>query len=151
MNSIVVIGTQPPCPRCQLLTNVVSNKVEEMGLNATVRHLSYTLEEAREFAKTKGLMPGTANDVAKVANMEIDLQELKKLLQNKPSDANSEFHPYNNCGWSKNLDIILRPFEVIAKDVGIMMTPVLIINGDVKHQGSVPELSKIEEWLSELK
>jgi len=31
-----------------------------------------------------------------------------------------------------------------------MMTPVLIINGEIKHQGSVPELSKIEEWLLEL-
>jgi len=30
------------------------------------------------------------------------------------------------------------------------MTPVLIINGEVKHQGSVPEMEKIEQWILEL-
>jgi hypothetical protein len=45
----------------------------------------------------------------------------------------------------------LRLFENRAKEVDIMMTPVLIINGELKHQGSVPSLSRINEWLIELK
>ena len=31
------------------------------------------------------------------------------------------------------------------------MTPVLIINNEVKHQGSIPRINKVEEWLTELK
>jgi hypothetical protein len=31
-----------------------------------------------------------------------------------------------------------------------MMTPVLIINGELKHQGSLPGLSKINAWISDL-
>jgi len=49
------------------------------------------------------------------------------------------------------LDDYLRPFETKAKDAGILMTPVLIINGKMKHNGSVPGLDKIVDWLSELK
>ena len=46
MNKILIIGTQPPCPRCKLLTNVVSEIVKEFGIKAEVIHLSYTDEES---------------------------------------------------------------------------------------------------------
>jgi len=39
----------------------------------------------------------------------------------------------------------------MASELGILMTPVLIINGELKHNGSVPKLAQIEEWLMELK
>lgn len=150
MNSIVIIGTHPPCPRCRLLTNVVTAKVNAIGLDTEVRHLSYTDEEAREFARALGLEPGTAKDVAKRNNVEIDMQKIAKLIQNGVPDPDCEYRDYNDCKWSYALDELLRPFENKAKDVGILMTPVLIINGHVKHNGSVPRLSKIEEWLLEL-
>jgi protein-disulfide isomerase len=49
------------------------------------------------------------------------------------------------------LDDYLRPYETKAKDAGILMTPVLIMNGKIKHNGSVPRLNKIVDWLLELK
>jgi len=48
------------------------------------------------------------------------------------------------------LDNWLRPFENQAKNVGILMTPVLIINGTIRYNGSVPDLGLIDSWLSEL-
>jgi len=65
MNSIIIIGTHPPCPRCKLLTKVVTVKVQELGINTEVRHVVYTDVEAKEFADELGLEPGTASLVAK--------------------------------------------------------------------------------------
>jgi hypothetical protein len=151
MNSIVIIGTKPPCPRCQLLINVITEKNLELELEATVQHLDYTSEEAKAYAKEIGLTTGTAKDVSKITNMDIDVKKIAEVIDNHTIDINCEFNKYNNCNWSIELDNLLRPFENVAKDVGIMMTPILIINGDIKHQVSVPKLSKIQEWLMEIK
>jgi len=49
------------------------------------------------------------------------------------------------------LDNWLRASEEQAKNVGILMTPVLIIDGMVKYNGSVPSLPFIDCLLAELK
>lgn len=54
MHSIIVIGPLPPCPRCKLLTRVVSAKVIEHGVSASVRHISYTDDEAKGIAALAG-------------------------------------------------------------------------------------------------
>jgi len=150
MNRIIIIGTNPPCSRCGLLSKVVKAKIEEFSIKADVKHLSYTDNEAREFAEGIGLVPGTAKDVAKKISKEIDPEQINQLIPTNTSIKNSEFKDYNDCNWSYELDEYLRPYELKAKEAGILMTPVLIINGVVKHQGSVPEMEKIEKWISEL-
>lgn len=72
MNKIVIIGTQPPCPRCKLLTEIVTQISETMGLRADIRHISYTSDEAAQYADSVGLVPGTAKDVEKKAGIEIN-------------------------------------------------------------------------------
>jgi len=151
LNSIIIIGTDPPCPRCQLLRNVVTKKIDELGLKATIQHFSYTTEEAKAIAKRHGLISGTAKDVAKLLNEHINTQDLSNVIETFIPNKTSDFFPYNNCKWSIELDNLLRKYENKAKDLGIMMTPVLIINDVIKHQGSVPEMSKINKWLLELK
>ncbi len=151
MNSIWIIGTHPPCPRCKLLTNVVRAKINELGIFADVKHIAYTDTLSVEYAKTQGLKPGTVKDVAKVINQEIDYNRLAELLKNNTSKDTCQFKDYNDCNWSHELDEFLRPYENVAKEVGVMMTPVLIINGEIKHQGSVPDLTQIEKWLKEIK
>ena len=107
-------------------------------------------QESIKYAESIGLEAGTAKDVAKRLGLEIDKQELAIKLQNKPDSFKSEYEPYNNCGWTYELDEFLKPYESKAKDVGILMTPVLLINGKMIHQGSVPEMEKVEKWLSRL-
>jgi hypothetical protein len=148
MNSILIIGTQPPCPRCKLLTKVVTVKVKELGINAEVKHLAYTDTEAKEFAEKLGLEPGTASLVAKRMNVEID--NSKKIVPNLNTEFNVEYEDYSYTNWSYELDEHLRLYENKAKEVGILMTPSLIINGKLKHSGSVPRLAQIEEWLLDL-
>jgi len=160
MNKIVVIGTVPPCPRCSLLGMLVAEKVRRMGIEAEIRHLSYTDEESEKFAKSIGLEPGTAKDVAKRINEEIDKEKLAELLKGDGRDeVNSDesdpgesciCNAFSSCNWSYELDEFLRPYENRAKEAGILMTPVLIINGELKHSGSVPDIEKINEWIEEL-
>jgi hypothetical protein len=124
-------------------------KVQELGINAEVRHVVYTDVEAKEFAAELGLEPGTASLVAKRMNVEID--NSKKAIPDLNSEFNIEYEDYFYTNWSYELDEHLRPFEKKAKEVGILMTPSLFINGELKHNGSVPRLSQIEKWLLELK
>jgi predicted DsbA family dithiol-disulfide isomerase len=151
MNSIIIIGVNPPCPRCKLLGNVIDAKVKELQIDAEVKHIAYTDAEAIELAQSFGLEAGTAKDVSRKIHLEIDSQRISGAQYNKTIHPDFEFESYNDCNWTFELDEILRLFEHQAKEAGIMMTPVLIINGELKHQGSVPALSKINKWLLELK
>ena len=154
MHKIIIIGTLPPCPRCKLLTEVVTAKSELMGLDADIRHIAYTGDEAAEIAGEAGLVPGTAKDVAKKLGTEINLEKMGKTAQVPEleflKNLESNLRKYENLFREVYLlDNWLRPFENQAKEVGVLMTPVLIIDGVIKHQGSVPDLSQIEEWLSD--
>ena len=149
MNTIIIIGTEPPCPRCKLLAKVVTDKVQELGIDAVVKHLVYTDAESKEFAEGLGLETGTASSVAKRMNVEIN--NSRKLVPDFDSEYNTEYEDYFFTNWSYELDEHLRLFENKAKEEGILMTPSLIINGELKHSGSVPRLSQLEGWLLEFK
>lgn len=150
LSQIIVIGTHPPCPRCKLLTKVISDKVKELSIPASVKHLCYTDAEAMEFAGKFGLTTGTAKDVAKKSGLEIDSEKIKGIIAN-PLKNVGEYKDYKDCNWSYELDEFLKPYQIKAKEAGILMTPVVIINGKLKHQGSVPPLNDIVNWLIELK
>lgn len=151
MNKIVIIGVEPPCPRCKLLGNIIDAKVEELNIEAEVIHLAYTDPEARKIANSFGLVSGTAKDVSAKIQVPIDNEKISLAKKSKTIHPDYDFSAYNNCNWTFELDEVLRLFDNRAKEVGILMTPVLIINGELKHQGSVPSLRKINEWLIELK
>lgn len=150
MNRIVIIGVEPPCPRCKLLGNIIDAKVEELQIEAEVIHLDYTSTEARKIAGDLGLVSGTAKDVSVKIQVPIDGEKVSRAKNSTMIHPDYDFRAYNNCNWTFELDESLRHFENHAKEVGIMMTPVLIINGELKHQGSVPSLDKINEWLLNL-
>lgn len=151
MNKIVIIGVEPPCPRCKLLGNIIDAKVEELNIEAEAIHLAYTHPEARRIANSFGLVSGTAKDVSGKIQVPIDSEKISMAKNSRTIHPDYDFRAYNNCNWTFEPDEALRLFENRAKEVGIMMTPVLIINGEVKHQGSVPSFSKINEWLRQLK
>jgi hypothetical protein len=49
--------------------------------------------------------------------------------------------------WTPELDALLDPCRRAADSVGFLMTPVLVVNGVVRHHGSVPTVALIREWL----
>lgn len=148
MNTITIIGTHPPCPRCSLLTLVFSDKIKKMGLDAELIHLGFNDQEAIDIAAKFGLQPGTSGMVAQILNKPMD--PTRKFDPDDELIYNEEYSNYLT-NWSYELDESLREYELKAREVGILMTPTVLINGELKHSGSVPRLAVIEEWLGELK
>ncbi|MBR0598507.1 thioredoxin family protein [Sinanaerobacter chloroacetimidivorans] len=156
MHEIIIIGTVPPCPRCKLLTDVVTEKAKKLELIVNIQHISYTSEEAAELAERAGLKPGTAKDVAKIIGQDISLEKMPKASELSELDYIKNLEPEMMQFESLFrevyiLDNWLRNFENRAKAVGILMTPALVIDGEIKYNGSVPDLSLINELLGELK
>jgi hypothetical protein len=155
MSKILVIGTDPPCPRCSLLTKLVNIKIDSLGIQNDIEHISYTDSEAIIVAKKYGLTPGTAKNVAHILNEEISIDletnffSTNNLLEMNLIDSET-MHLEKLISEVYNLDICLRKFENNALDSKIMMTPVLVINGEIIHQGSIPKLSEIEAFLKTL-
>lgn len=148
MNEIVIIGTEPPCPRCDYLTRMVRDIVEVMQLDVPVRHIAYTSNEALRIASESGLLPGTAKDVAKRVATEVDWDNIHVL-----TDGPSPGHDQASCcgsaaqKWSPALDEALRPCQEKSGEAGIMMTPVLVIKGKRVHNGCVPDRVQVAEWI----
>jgi hypothetical protein len=152
---IWVIGTEPPCPRCGYLSGMVKDVLSDLQLPVSVRHLGYTDKEARQFAATYGLEPGTAKDVACKAAVDIDWEKVHALIDVPDSAGN--ISPKESCcpttigaRWSSELDELLRPCEIKSRDAGIMMTPVLVVGGRCVHQGSVPAREQVVRWVKDV-
>ena len=144
---ILIIGTEPPCPRCDYLTQMVKDIVSALGIQADVRHLAYTDAEARRLGESFGLQPGTAKDVARKASVDVNWDQVHTLIDTN----NGELSCCSTAGakWSPALDQALRPCEQMAHNVGIMMTPVLIMGDQLLHQGSVPDRETVIHWIQE--
>lgn len=156
MHQIMIIGTVPPCPRCRLLTELVTEIVRIKGIDAQVRHIAYTDKEAEVLAADMGLVPGTAKDVARILEEDVALDKMPKASECPAPAFMNRLHPefakFGQLFREVNiLDNWLRTFEDRAKEAGILMTPVLVMDGKVKHNGSVPEPDVIQNWLLQLK
>ena len=146
---ILIIGVDPPCPRCDLTRQRVERLVDEMDLSVRVRHLTYNDPKAREFADSIGKEFGTAKHVAEKAGIDmgmIKIQLTAKGGHNRPEAFDRIDGPARE--WTPEMDEKLRPFQVKAASTGMLMTPILIINGEVRHHGSVPSVEQIRSWLS---
>lgn len=148
---IWIIGTDPPCPRCDYLNQMVVDIVNDLYLPVSVRHIGYTSTEAHQLAKTKGLVPGTAKDVSKKLGITMDWPAIYKMIDTavltEPGSRQFQCCPSVAAKWTPELDEALRPCEVQAMEAGIMMTPVLVINGKPVHQGCVPDASQTRNWI----
>jgi hypothetical protein len=144
-----IIGVFPPCPRCDLTRQRIERLKNEMQISANVKKLIYTDPEAREFAASIGKETGTAKDVVQRTGIEIDWDYLATVGKNPPS------HPEDvdiidglAKQWSLEFDKVLRPCQEKAESVGLLMTPIVVVDGEVKHSGSVPSIEQLMSWLS---
>lgn len=144
-----IIGVDPPCPRCDLTRQRAERVAQEMGLSVNVRNLIYSDLEAREFAKSVGKELGTAKHVVEKAGIEMDWNHVASVVKNPPSqpeDIDTIDGPARR--WSAEMDEALRPCQEKAESVGLLMTPIVVVQGEVKHQGSVPSIDQLRSWLA---
>lgn len=142
---VLVIGTEPPCPRCDLLAMRVEKVAAELGTPITVRHCSYESPEAAAVARGANKRVGTAKEVAREAGVLINWDAVYGLIDERRKAGEPSGRPAD--AWSTELDAMLDPCRVAAERVGFLMTPVLVVNGSIKHQGSVPSEEQIMAWL----
>lgn len=123
---ILVIGAEPPCVRCQRAFQLAEEVAQQLTVDIKVRKVSVNSEEAKKYGKVV-----TAHDIAVQSKMTMDTEKLRGLIQ----------------VWSKELDNELMRYKEKAEEMGYLMTPVLLINGQVKAMGFVPDKEKIREWV----
>lgn len=147
--SIWLIGVNPPCPRCDIIRQRIEYLLLDMGKDIEFKRLAYTDREACDFAASIGREPGTARLVAQRAGIRVDWNRLDVLSAN-PSGAPEDIERLTGPAtrWSPEFDDILKACQDRAESVGILMTPVLLVDGKVVHSGSVPSLARLKAWLA---
>ena len=144
-----IIGVDPPCPRCDLTRQRVDRIAQETGLSLNVRNLFYNDSEAREFGESIGKEVGTAKHVAQKAGLDMDWNRVYTVVKDPPSHPEDlEMIDGSARRWSPEMDEALRPCQEKADSVDILMTPIMVVEGKVKHHGSVPSVEQIRSWLS---
>jgi predicted DsbA family dithiol-disulfide isomerase len=144
-----IIGVDPPCPRCGLTRQRVERISKELSVSLNIRHMIYSDLEALAFAKSLGKETGTAADVADKAGISVDWDHIHAVVNNPPSQP-EDFNEIDGIArqWSPEMDEAIRPCQERADSVGILMTPILVVDGQVKHQGSVPSIEDLRSWLA---
>ena len=143
-----IIGVHPPCPRCDLLRQRIERLANEIEVPVKVKKLSYTDQEAREFAASVGKETGTAKDVVTRTGIDIDWNRLSQINDHPPSHP-EDIGLINGPAkrWSNEFDEVLRPCQEKAESVGLLMTPIVVVDGEVKHSGSVPSIEQLRSWM----
>ncbi len=146
--TVWVIGVNPPCPRCDLLRQRVQNLGRELGIAMDFRKLTYSDQDARGLAASIGKTTGTAKDVERLAGIRIDWDRLSDLGATPPTYPDDrEVLEGPARQWSPEFDAVLRPCQERADAVGVLMTPILVVDGKVVHHGSVPSMDQLRAWL----
>lgn len=142
---VLVIGTEPPCPRCDLLTRQVAEAASAVG-QVNLRHWAFDSEEAEAFGRNKNFKVGTAKDVSEAGGIPVNWDAAHKAIDDKKSRTPDATRAADL--WTPELDKLLEPCQKAAEFAGYYMTPVLVINGRVIHHGSVPSIEQIGQWLA---
>ncbi len=142
---ILVIGTDPPCPRCDLLAVRAQQAAEGLQRPVTVRHVCVDSVETAAVGHAVNRQVGTPPQVAKEAGIAVDWERRDKLVQEQRRLVGDESRAAET--WTPALDALLDPCREAAEAVGFLMTPVLVVNGTVVHHGSVPTVEQVREWL----
>jgi len=155
MNEIWIIGTDPPCPRCALMGKRVERFVQRYRMDVTVYHLSYDDPRILTFGRLLGRIVGTAKHVAQVAGIQVDLEEITRIMAiqtlkvaKEKGCRPDEVEPSDQ--WSPELDQILKPCQDVASSSNYIMTPVLVVDGQILWQGNVPTEERIAGLLNSL-
>ena len=140
---IVVIGTEPPCIRC----HTTFKRAEEVARSFTgkidVKKIAIHTKEAEKYGKVEG-----GHIIGEVGKVKPDFEMMKKLLGEldilKADEAKNERLIDSKL---KELEKVLEPVKKKAKELGYLMTPVLVVNGQVKSMDYVPSKEEIRGWI----
>lgn len=145
---IIVIGPEHPCIRCITTFKFAKEIAGEFPGKIEARKIFTNSEEAKKYGRAEG-----GYEISQIEKVEHDEEGIKRLNQEI-----DELKTDEEKNWSlieakmQEIQEKLTPISKKSEEKGYLMTPVLVINGQVKASGYVPNKEKIREWVkSELK
>ena len=140
---IIVIGTEPPCVRCLTTYRRARSAAQEYGEKIDVRKIAIHTDEAGRYGKVE-----SGHGIGEAGNVKADPEKMKRLMGElneliKDESGNEALIDTR----LKELEGVLQPLKDKAKELGYLMTPVLIVNGDVKSMDYVPSTDDIKAWI----
>ena len=140
--NILVIGTDPPCIRCHT-TFKRAKEVAGQFPGIEVRKIVIHSEEAEKYGKVE-----SGHEIEEVSKVKPDIENMKRLLgeleELKADEDNNESLIDAKL---KELEVTIQPIKDKAKEMGYLMTPVLIVNDQVKSMDYVPSKEEIRGWV----
>ena len=140
---IVIIGTEPPCVRCQTTYKRASEVARKFPGEIEVSKVHIHSAEAEKYGKVE-----SGGGIAEAGNIKPDTESMGRLLREiEELTADEGKNESLIDAKLKELQKVLTPIENKAKELGYLMTPVLVVNGQVKSMGYVPSKEEIQGWI----
>ena len=140
---IVIIGTEPPCIRCHTTFKRAKEVAQQFQGKIDVKKVAIHTKEAEKYGKVEA---GHGIEVA--GNVKPDFEKMIKLMRELDElKADEEKNESLIDARLKELEKVLAPVKEKAKELGFLMTPVLVINGRVKSMDYVPSKEEIKAWI----
>jgi hypothetical protein len=140
---IVVIGTEPPCIRCNTTFRRAEEVARRFPQKIEVKKIAIHTKEAEKYGKVEG-----GHVIGEVGKVKPDFEKMKQLLGEldvlKADEVKNERLIDARL---KDLEKVLAPVKEKAKELGFLMTPVLVVNGKVKSMDYVPSKEEIKAWI----
>lgn len=143
---ILVIGTNPPCPRCDRTLMMAEKIIQESGTDLSVRQIDYKSEEAEHIASGTGRKIGTTREVSDVTGVEADRRAFADAVLKAAEGKDDNCRPAEL--WSPAFDKALENVVLAADSAGYYVTPVIVMAGKILWHGSVPDEDDLREWLT---
>ena len=140
---IIVIGTEPPCIRCHTTFKRAKEVSQQFSNDIEVRKVAVHTGEAKEYGKVEA-----GHGIGEAGSIKPDVEKMGKLMRELDElKADEEKNENLIDAKLKELEIVLSPVKEKAREMGFLMTPVLIVNGQVKSADYVPSKEEIRAWI----
>jgi hypothetical protein len=140
---IVVIGTEPPCVRCLTTFKRAQEVAQKFPLEIAVKKIAIHTAEAKKYGKVE-----SGHEISQAARITPDIANMRKVLEEiNELTANEAKNESLIDAKLKELETVLQPIKDKAKELGYLMTPVLVVNGQIKSMDYVPSKEEIQGWI----
>lgn len=140
---IIVIGTEPPCIRCHTTFKRAREVSERFSQEIAVRKIAIHSAEAEKYGKVEA-----GHGIQEASNVKPDFEKMVNLLKELDElKLNEDENESLIDGRLKDLETVLAPVKEKAREMGYLMTPVLVIDGQVKSMDYVPSKEEIRAWI----
>ncbi|MBN1189445.1 MAG: thioredoxin family protein [Dehalococcoidales bacterium] len=140
---IVVIGTEPPCIRCATTFKRAKEAAQKFSDKIEVKKIAIHSEEAARYGNVE-----SGHGIGDAGKIQPDVEGMKRVMSDIDELVKDEAKNEKLIDARlKELEKILVPVKEKAREMGYLMTPVLVINGQVKSMDYVPSREEIQAWI----